>query len=181
MPVIHSAYRITCLGRTLKINKPSDFPDNLTALVLTKPIAAASNIKEKTRICSEETAKLSGIRKFLKFSEHTVVKVGSFEIKMAEISQDKTKYNIFINNTLYFMTFFPENFFPFPKNTTLLLPADSEYFADDDFRKIEDFIAKTKPSKTVLSGNYSEKWFSMLKEKQNAEVRNEMAQENIFG
>lgn len=177
---IHSAYHLTCLGRTLKINKPSEFPDKSTILVLTKPIQISFNIKERTRICSEETAKSMGIRKFLKFAEQTFVKVGSFEIKMAEISRDRAKFNFFVNSSLYFMTFLPENFFPFSENTTLLIPADSEYFSPEDFRKVEDFIAKTKPGRIVLSGDCSEKWFSMLKNRQNAEVRNEMRQQTIF-
>lgn len=177
---IHSAHHLTYLGRTLKINKPSDFPDTSTILILTKPVAVSFNIKEKTRICSEKTAKSMGIRKFLKFSEHTFVKVGSFEIKMAEVSHDKSKFNFFINDSLYFMTFLPENFFPFSENTTLLIPADSEYFTENDFHKIEDFILKTGPVKTILSGNYSEKWFFMLKNRQNVEVKNEITQQSIF-
>ena len=180
MPVIHSVYRITCQGRTLKINKPSEFPDKSTILILTKPVKTLFSVKEKTRICSEETAKSAGIRKFLKFSEHTFVKVGSFEIKMAEVAADRSRFNFFINKSLYFMTFLPDNFFPFPENTTLLLPADSEYFSDDDFRRIEDFITKVRPAEIVLSGNYSEKWFSMLKDNRNAEVRNEITQQNLF-
>ena len=177
---IHSAYHLTYLGRTLKINKPSDFPDKSTILILTKPVQTAFNIKERTRICSEKTAKSMRIRKFLKFSEHTFLKVGSFEIKMAEMSQDKSKFNFFVNDSVYFMTFVPENFFPFPENTTLLIPADSEYFAVEDFLKVDDFIAKTRPCRTVFSGSYSEKWFSMLKDRQNADVRNEIAQQTIF-
>ena len=178
--LIHSAQHITYLGRHLKINSPSEFSSDSTILVLTKNIKIPFNIKEKTRITSEEIAKSAGLRKFLKLSEETAVKVGSFEIKMAEITENKSKFNFFINNELYFMTFVPEDLFPFGKNTTLLLPADSDYFSEDDFEKVSGFISKSRPAKTIISGNYSEKWFSAFKSRKNIEVRNEISQQSIF-
>ena len=178
--LIHSATHITYLGRNLKINSPSEFSSDSTILVLTKSIKIPFNIKEKTRITSEEIAKSTGIRKFLKFSEGTSVKVGSFEIRMAEIAKDKSKFNFYINNGLYFMTFVPEISFPFPENLTLLIQADSDYFQEDDFEKVQTFISKSQPAKTVISGNYSEKWFKAFKSRKNIEVRNEISQQSIF-
>ena len=178
--LIHSAQHITYLGRHLKINSPSEFSSDSTILALTKNIKIPFNIKEKTRITSEEIAKSAGLRKFLKLSEGTAVKVGSFEIKMAEITEDKSRFNLFINNKLYFMTFVPEIYFPFPENITLLIQTDSDYFSEDDFEKVQNFISKSRPAKTVISGNYSEKWLSTLKSRKNIEVRNEISQQSIF-
>ncbi|MBP5405740.1 hypothetical protein J6Z19_01145 [bacterium] len=178
--LFHSANSVTYLGRTLRINFPSRFPKPEEILILTKKTNPSFSIKEKTRITTEEIAKSADLRKFLKFSEKTSIKVGSFEIKMAEVAPDKDKYNIFINDSAYFLTFLPEIFFPFREGSTLLLPADSEYFSESDFFKIEDFVAGTKPSKIVISGNYSEKLFSLLQDKRNAEIRNEISQENLF-
>ena len=178
--LFHSANSVTYLGRTLKINSPSRFPKPEEILILTKKINLPNNIKEKTRITTEEIAKSSDLRKFLKFSERTSIKVGSFEIKMAEVAPDKEKYNIFINDSAYFLTFMPEIFFPFREGITLLVPADSEYFSESDFFKIESFISETRPQKTVISGNYSEKLLSLLQDKRNAEIRNEISQENLF-
>ena len=178
--LIHSAQHITYLGRHLKINSPSEFSSDSTILILTKNINIPFNIKEKTRITSEEIAKSTGLRKFLKLSEGTTVKVGSFEIKMAEITEDKSAFNFFINSGLYFMTFVPEIYFPFPENLTLLIQTDSDYFQEDDFGKVQAFISKSQPSKTIISGNYSEKWFSVLKSRKNIEIRNEISQQSIF-
>ncbi|MBO4711366.1 hypothetical protein J5681_05555 [bacterium] len=179
--LIHSATHINYLGRNLKINSPSEIPNDSTILVLTKSINFPFNIKEKTRITSEEIAKASGLRKFLKFSEGTSVKVGSFEIRMAESSEDKTKFNFFINDELYFMTFVPENIFPFDRDITLLIQADNDFFSESSFIKVEDFIVKRSPIRTIISGNYSERLFSGLKNKKNIEVRNEISQQSIFG
>ena len=170
--LIHSAQHITYLGRHLKINSPSEFSSDSTILVLTKNIKIPFNVKEKTRITSEEIAKSTGLRKFLKLSEGTTVKVGSFEIRMAEITEDKSKFNFFINQELYFMTFVPEIYFPFQENLTLLIQTDSDYFQEDDFEKIQVFISKSHPAKAVISGNYSEKWFSAFKNRKNIAVRN---------
>jgi hypothetical protein len=178
--LIHSAQHITYLGRTLKINSPSESSSDSTILVLTKNIKIPFNIKEKTRITSEEIAKSAGLRKFLKLSEGTTVKVGSFEIKMAEITEDKSRFNFFINNKIYFMTFLPHFIFPFLEDTTLLLPADSGYFSEDDFTEIERFIIKSKPIRTIISGNHSEKWFASFKNRKNIEIRNEISQQTIF-
>ncbi len=178
--LIHSASHVTCMGRHLKINSPSEFANDSTILVLTKNIKIPFNIKEKTRITSEEIAKASGLRKFLKISDGTTVKVGSFELKTAEIAEDKTKFNFFINSELYFMTFVPEIYFPFSENLTLLIQTDSDYFSESDFDKIQAFISKSQPAKTVISGNYSEKWFAALKSRKNIEVRNEILQQSIF-
>lgn len=178
--LIHSAQHITYLGRHLKINSPSEFSSDSTILVLTKNIKIPFNVKEKTRITSEEIAKSTGLRKFLKLSEGTTVKVGSFEIRMAEITEDKSKFNFFINQELYFMTFVPEIYFPFQENLTLLIQTDSDYFKEDDFEKIQAFISKSHPAKTLISGNYSEKWFSAFKNRKNIAVRNEISQQSIF-
>ncbi|MBQ4437797.1 WxcM-like domain-containing protein [bacterium] len=178
--LIHSARHITYLGRHLKINSPSEFSSDSTILVLTKSIDIPFNIKEKTRITSEEIAKSTGLRKFLKLSEGTTVKVGSFEIRMAEITGDKSKFNFFINNELYFMTFVPEIYFPFQENLTLLVQADPDYFSEDYFEKVQAFISKSHPAKTIISGNYSEKWFSTFKSRKNIAVRNEISQPGIF-
>ena len=99
---------------------------------------------------------------------------------MAEISKDKTKFNFFINNELYFMTFVPENSFPFDGDITLLIQAAPDYFTEDDFREIERFVEEKGPCKTIISGNYSEKLFMALKNRKNIEVRNEMSQQTIF-
>lgn len=178
--LIHSATHINYLGRNLRINSPSEFSSDSTILVLTKKIKIPFSIKENTRITSEKIAKSARLRKFLKLSEGTTVKVGSFEIKMAETSEDKGKFNFFINDELYFMTFLPEICFPFPENITLLIQADPDYFSEDDFEKIQVFISKSQPAKTVISGNYSEKWFSSFKIRKNIEVRNEISQQSIF-
>ncbi len=175
--LIHSAQHITHLGRNLRINSPS--LSDSAILILTKSIKVAS-IKEKTRISTEEIARSSGLRKFLKLSEGTSVKVGSFDIKMAEISSDDGRFNFFVNNELYFMTFVPGIAFPFAENTTLLIQADSGYFSDEDFDKIEKFIIGSRPQKTIISGNYSEGWFSRFKNRKNIEIRNEMSQQTIF-
>ena len=178
--LFHSANGITYLGRTLRINVPSRFPKDEEILILTKKIDLPENIKERTRITTGEIAKTAGLRKFLKFSEKTSIKVGSFEIKMAEVSPDKEKYNIFINGSAYFLTFLPENFFPFRENTTLLVPADSGYFAESDLLKIAKFISGTKPQTTIISGNFSEKLLSLLGKDGNVVVKNEISQENLF-
>ncbi|MBP5202589.1 hypothetical protein J6253_07615 [bacterium] len=178
--LIHSATSINYLGRNLRINSPSEFSSDSTILVLTKKIKIPCGIKEKTRITSEEIAKSNGLRKFLKFSEGTSVKVGSFEIKMAESSGDKSKFNFFINDELYFMTFLPEIRFPFPENITLLIQADPDYFSENDFQEIEKFIAGSGPEKTIISGHYSEEWFQTFKNRKNIEVRNEISQQTIF-
>ncbi len=177
MPV-HSAFNITHLGRTLRINKPAPFPGISDILILTKK--TDSVIKEKTRITSAEIAKSSNLRKFLNFSENTQVKVGSFEISMAGISSGKEKFNILINDSLFFLTFLPDISLPFKENTTLLLPADSGYFASDDLPRIREFIMGSKPSSVIISGNYSEKWFTSLKGVQNLTLKNEAEQENLF-
>lgn len=178
--LIHSAQHITYLGRHLKINSPSEFPNDSTILVLTKNMEIPFPVKENTRITTEEIAKTAGLRKYLKFSEKTSVKVGSFEMKMADLAQDKSKFNFFINDRVFFLTYIPEISFPFGEKTTLLIQADSDCFNEDDFWKIEDFINRTEPVKTVISGNYAEKWFSEFKNKKNIEVRNEMSQQTIF-
>lgn len=178
--LILSATHINYLGRNLRINSPSEFSSDSTILVLTKKIKVPFSIKEKTRITSEKIAKSTRLRKFLKFSEETNVKVGSFEIKMAESTEDKSKFNFFINDELYFMTFLPEICFPFPENITLLIQADPDYFAENDFEKIERFILKSEPEKTIISGIYSEKLFSALKNRKNIEIRNEISQPSIF-
>lgn len=178
--LIHSATHITYLGRHLRINSPSEFSADSTILVLTKNIKVSFNIKEKTRVTSEEIAKAAGLRKFLKFSEGTSVKIGSFEMKMADIAPDKSEFNFFINDRLCFMTYIPEICFPFSENITLLIQADPDYFAEEDFEKIEQFIAKTKPDKTVISGIYAEKWLPKFKNGRIIEVRNELLQQTIF-
>jgi len=178
--LFHSANSITYLGRTLRINVPSRFPKAEEILVLTKKIELPENIKERTRITTEEIARSAGLRKFLKFSEKTSIKVGSFEIKMAEVSPDNEKYNIFINGSAYFLTFLPENFFPFRENTTLLVPAYSGYFSESDFLKIAKFISGTKPQTTIISGNLSEKLLPLLENAGNVVVKNEISQENLF-
>lgn len=178
--LFHSANSVTCLGRTLRINTPSRFPKAEEILILTKKIELPENIKERTRITTEEVAKSAGLRKFLKFSEKTSIKIGSFEIRMAEVSPDKEKYNIFINGSAYFLTFLPVNFFPFREKTTLLVPADSEYFSEGDFLKIVKFISETKPQTTIISGNFSEKLLSLLGKDENVVVKNEISQENLF-
>lgn len=178
--LIHSARHITYLGRSIKINFPSESPSDSTVLILSKKIKVPFSIKEKTRISTEDIARSSGLRKFLKLSEETTVKVGSFEIKMAEISSDGERFNFFVNNELYFMTFVPAIRFPFAENTTLLIQADPDYFTDDDFSEIERSIAESKPKKTIISGNYSEEWFSKFKNRKNIEILNEMSQQTIF-
>lgn len=178
--LFHSANSVTYLGRTLNINAPARFPKAEEILILTKKTDLPENIREKTRITTEEIAKSAGLRKFLKFSERTSIKVGSFEIKMAEVSPDKEKYNIFINDSAYFLTFLPEIFFPFGEKTTLLVPADPEYFQENDLGKIAGFICSAKPIKTVISGNYSEKLFSLLGGTKNAEIKNETQQQSLF-
>ena len=145
--LIHSARHITYLGRHLKINSPSEFSSDSTILVLTKSIDIPFNIKEKTRITSEEI---------------------------------ESKFNFFINNELYFMTFVPEIYFPFQENLTLLVQADPDYFSEDYFEKVQAFISKSHPAKTIISGNYSEKWFSAFKSRKNIAVRNEISQPGIF-
>ena len=178
--LFHSADSISYLGRTLHINAPARFPKAEEILILTKKTELPENIKEKTRITTEEIAKSAGLRKFLKFSEKTSVKVGSFVIKMAEISPDKEKYNIFINDSAYFLTFLPGNFFPFRENTTLLVPADPEYFSESDLDRIAGFISETRPQTTVISGNYSERLMALLGDTQNVEIKNEISQESLF-
>ena len=178
--LIHSARHITHLGRSLNINSPSESPSDSTILVLTKKIKLTFNIKEKTRISTEEIAKSAGLRKFLKLSEGTAVKVGSFEIKMAEISEDRSKFNFFVNNELYFMTFVPWICFPFAENITLLIQADNDYFTDDNFAEIERFITESRPRKTVISGDHAEEWFSKFKNRKNIGILNEMSQQTIF-
>ena len=108
--LFHSANSVTYLGRTLRINSPSRFPKPEEILILTKKINFSDNIREKIRITTEEIAKSVHLRKFLRFSEKTSIKVGSFGITMAEISPDKGRYNIFINDYAYFLTFIPKNF-----------------------------------------------------------------------
>lgn len=178
--LIHSAQHITHLGRSLLINAPSPHPGDTTVLILTKKLESSAGIKEKTRISTEEIAKSAGLRKFLKLSEGTSVKVGSFDIKIAEVSDDKSKFNFFVNNEIYFMTFVPGIYFPFSDNITLLIQADSGCFSDEDFHKIEKFIIESRPKKTIISGNYSEKWLPKFKSRKNIEVRNEMSQQTIF-
>ena len=178
--LIHSAQHITYLGRTLRINFPSEFPNDSTILILTKNIKHPFSIKENTRISTEEIAKSAGLRKYLEFSDKTSIKVGSFEMKMADLAPDRSKFNFFINNSAFFLTYIPEICFPFGEKTTLLIQADSDYFAEDDFRRIESFIAATQPAKTIISGNYAEKWFSKFKSTKNIEIRNEMSQQTIF-
>ena len=99
--LIHSARHITYLGRTLKINSPSEFPNDSTILILSKSMTLPFSVKEKTRVSTEEIAKMTGLRKYLKFSEKTSVKVGSFEMKMADIAPDKSRFNFFINGDCY--------------------------------------------------------------------------------
>ena len=178
--LIHSARHITYLGRTLKINSPSEFPNDSTILILSKSMTLPFSVKEKTRVSTEEIAKMTGLRKYLKFSEKTSVKVGSFEMKMADIAPDKSRFNFFINDRLFFLTYIPEICFPFSEDITLLIQADPDYFADADFEKIESFIAKTEPKKAVISGHYAEKWLSDFKNRKNIEVRNEISQQTIF-
>ena len=178
--LFHSANSVTCQGRTLRINSPSEFPKPEEILILTKRVNSPGSIKERTRITTEEIAKSVDLRKFLKFSEKTSIKVGSFEIKMAEIAPDREKYNIFINGSAYFLTFLPENFFPFREGMTLLVPADSEYFSENDFPRIKDFVLGTEPQKIVMSGNYSEKLFPLLRDCRDVEIRNEISQEYLF-
>ena len=178
--LIHSAHHLTYLGRNLEINFPSEIPTDSAILVLTKSMEIPFSLKEKTRITSDEIAKSMGIRKFIKFSEKTSVKVGSFDIKMAETAEDKSKFNLFINEKIYFMTFLPEIHIPFAENTTLLIPADSKYFSENDLPEIKNFIAKKHPKRTIMSGNYSEKWLLSFKNRKNIEVLNEISQQSMF-
>ncbi len=178
--LIHSAHHLTYLGRNLEINLPSEIPNESAILVLTKSMEIPFSLKEKTRITSDEIAKSMGIRKFLKFSEKTSVKVGSFDIKMAEMAEDRSKFNFFINEQIYFMTFLPEIHLPFAENMTLLIPAGPDYFSDSDLPEIKNFIVKKCPKRTIMSGNFSEKWLSALKSIKNIEIRNEISQQSIF-
>ena len=73
--LIHSAEHITHLGRTLKINRISDNPASAEALVLTKKVDSSAKIKTKTRIMTDEIAKALSLRKFLRLSEKTMIKV----------------------------------------------------------------------------------------------------------
>lgn len=178
--LIHSARHITYLGRNLRINFPSEFQDDSAILVLSKCMEPPFSVKEKTRITTEEIAKVSGLRKYLKFSDKTSVKVGSFEMKIADITPDRSKFNFLINNEVCFLTYIPDTAIPFWEDITLLIQADPDYFNEDDFKKIESYIAETKPKKTIISGCYAEKWSSASKIGKNIEIRNEMSQQTIF-
>lgn len=177
---IISAFHILHLGRTLRINTSAKSPAASDAVLFTRCGLMLPAIGEKIRIATEETAKSLGLRKYLRLFAKSSITAGPFDLFVNEVSEEKTKINITINNSLFFLTFLPKITLPLHDGTTLLLPADSTYFAESDLPGIKEFIKKSAPKNVILSGDLAEEWLPQLSIRQRSEIRNEIVQQDLF-
>jgi hypothetical protein len=176
---INSVWHITISGRSLRIDSSSGSRKKGEVTVFTRAIELSSYIQEDTRIVPDNIAKLMGLRKYIPISEKTAVKTGSFEIKIENISSDGLRYNIFINDTLFFLSFIPDIIKPVQKDSILLIPADTFYFNSEDVEKIKNFIDLSKTKKIFATGDLSEKLSLMFKPGK-ITIVNEAVQQDIF-
>ncbi|HNW82772.1 MAG TPA: hypothetical protein PKG52_07770 [bacterium] len=177
---INSVWHITDSGRSLRIDNHSDRASSKDVTVFTKHINITETVKEKTRIIPEAIVPQMILRKFLMLTDGTAISAGPFEVKLESVSPDMKRTNISINGLLLFLGFIPSSQLIIPFNNTVLLPADSEYYAMTDIDKVLRFISILNPCDVIISGDLSYQWNTVLLKKFNTKVVNEVIQNSIF-
>jgi hypothetical protein len=89
------------------------------------------------------------------------------------------RYNISINDSLYFLSFIPDIVKPMSKDSVLLIPADTLYFSIEDLEKIKNFIDLSKAKKIFATGDMSSDLAGMFKPGK-ITVASEAVQQDIF-
>jgi hypothetical protein len=176
---IISVRHITLSDRSLRIDSSSGSRKKGEVTIFTREIKLNSYISEDTRIVPDNIAKLMGLRKYIPISEKVSVKAGSFDIKIENVSSDALRYNIVINDTLFFLSFIPDIKKPMNKDSILLIPADTFYFDIEHLEKIKDYIDNSKPGKVFATGNMSEKLADRFKPG-HITIVNEAVQQDMF-
>lgn len=179
--IVNSARHITFSGRSLRIDSSGESRRKDEVVVFTREINLNSYISEDTRIVPDNIAKLMGLRKYIPISEKISVKAGSFDIGIESVSPDRLRYNIVINDSLYFLSFVPEVIKPIPAGSSLLVPADKDHYDSGDTPYISEYIKKTSFKTIYVSGDFSSELHSFLKEsKKKIIIVNETFQPEIF-
>ncbi|HSW61693.1 MAG TPA: hypothetical protein VLJ60_12905 [bacterium] len=176
---INSVWHLTFSGRSLYIDSSSGSRKKGEVTVFTRGIELDSYIQADTRIVPENIAKLMGLRKYIPISDKISVKAGSFDIKIENVSDNGLRYNIVVNDTLFFLSFIPEMIKPMNRDSILLIPADTFYFNVEDLEKIKNFIDLSKAKKIFATGDMSMDLAAMFKSGK-ITIVNEAVQQDIF-
>lgn len=176
---INSVWHLTLSGRSLYIDSSSGSRKKDEVTVFTRVIELNSYIQADTRIVPDNIAKLMGLRKYIPISYKISVKAGSFDIKIENISDDGLRYNILINDNLFFLSFIPEIIKPMNRDSILLIPADTFYFNVEELENIKNFVDLSKAKKIFVTGDMSEKLAAMFKLGK-ITIVNEAVQQDIF-
>jgi len=177
---IRSAWNISELNRVLRFDSTGRRPGDGDIAVITRECGWLAKINEKVRITTPKIAKAMKLRKFLEAGGSTRLNLGPFEIAVKELSPDGMRFNVAVNETIYFCTCIPEIIIPFPEGTTLLLPADPHFFSDTELPQLAGFIAGSMPKNIVISGSSAEKLVKFLPSSRRFEIRNDALQQNVF-
>lgn len=177
---INSVWHITYLGRSLRIDSHSDTASSKDVAVFTRKTWLIETVKEKTRIIPEVIVPQMTLRKFLILTDETAISAGPFEIKLENVSEDMKRTNISINGALLFLGFIPESHLIIPFEKTVLLPADSKYYNENDIDKVSRFLSVLNPSNVIMSGDLSDRWEISLHRKFHPKIINEVTQDMIF-
>ncbi len=177
---ISSAWNISEQNRTLRFNSAGKRPGDGDIVILTRKCGWLGKINEKARITTPKIAKAMNLRKFLEVGESTVLNLGPFEITVTEISPDGMKFNAAVNRSIYFLTYIPEIIIPFPEGSTLLLPADTRFFSENDLPELVDFISRSAPKNLIISGDSAGILAKLLPSSRRFEIKNDALQQNAF-
>lgn len=176
---INSVWHITSSGRSLRIDSCGLSVSKRDVVVFTRKIDTTSYIKEDTRIIPKKIAKLMKLHKFIVLSDKTSVRAGSFDIKIEDVSQDHLKYNISINDVLYFLSFIPELIKPMSKERVLLIPADSRYYKKEELPQLVKYIEKSNTKTIFATGDLSSD-LAEISKAQKITIVSEAVQQDIF-
>ncbi|MGI6394594.1 MAG: hypothetical protein ACOX2F_07695 [bacterium] len=176
---INSVFHLVLNGRSLRINSQSGLSAKNNAVVFTKIVKLSKYIGENTRVIPLNIARAMNLKKYIALSEKTAVNAGSFSIKIEDVSSDQLKYNISINNSLYFLTFTPETLKLGADHFSILVPADSSYFTTSELADIKTFIKQSKIKSVFASGDMSQN-FAKLFKKEKINIVNEVVQQDMF-
>jgi hypothetical protein len=177
---IISVWHLVESGRVLRINSISGKPSKKTAVVFTKKTPVCQNISEDIRIASREVAVLMKLRKYLVLSPGTSVVTGPFTVVPVDMVRDGSATNLLINEKYYFLSFVPDIIKTLKKETTVLIPASSEYYSKDSINDIYDFLNRSFTRSVVISGEYSDEWYDNIKKICKCIVVNEVTQTALF-
>jgi hypothetical protein len=176
---INSVWHLTFSGRSIRIDSHGTHVLKRDAVVFTRVVELSGYVREDTRIIPENIAKVMKLRKYIALSEKTVVSAGAFEVRIEDADTDRLRYNISINDSIYYLSFIPGFVKPMHRDSVLLIPADTRYYNIEDLEKIKNFIDLSKAKKIFATGDMSMDLAAMFKSGK-ITIVNEAVQQDIF-